>query len=61
MNKTLNSQARHQTHKFAPTLLASILFAVLPITAAIAATGGTLPAAHHNKKRPHKWLQMALL
>jgi hypothetical protein len=50
MNKTLNSQARHQTHKFAPTLLASILFAVLPITAAIAATGGTLPVSPSQQK-----------
>ncbi|MEN9671605.1 MAG: hypothetical protein RL018_1882 [Pseudomonadota bacterium] len=50
MNKTLNSQARHQTHKFAPTLLASILFAVLPISAAIAATGGTLPVSPSQQK-----------
>jgi hypothetical protein len=50
MNKTLNSQARHPTYKFAPTLLASILFAVLPITAAIAATGGTLPVSPSQQK-----------
>lgn len=50
MNKTLNSQARHQTHKFAPTLLTSILFAVLPISAAIAATSGALPVSPSQQK-----------
>ncbi|MEN9982344.1 MAG: hypothetical protein RI918_313 [Pseudomonadota bacterium] len=38
MNKTLNSQALNELSKLAPTLLASMLFAALPISAAIAAS-----------------------
>jgi hypothetical protein len=46
MNKTLNSQAL----SLAPTLLVSLLFVVLPISAAVAATGSQLTVSPSQQK-----------
>ncbi len=50
MNKTLNSQALNELSKLAPTLLASVLFAALPISASIAATASPLTVSPSQQK-----------